>query len=412
MDEAQVKDLATKMASELQKDIDRQIKQIEEQFKNDGTVSADAKKGVEDLQTAVKRIEDEFGKKFSDLTVAFNRNNIPTPGTEQQKGYYDLIKGGLEEKAKNGGLVNGIKSQVQFELKDGQGAMHLKAVGDMTNTNLSGGYALRETRPQIISSPYRKTRVRSLLNVGTINSPIMEYMKNTGGEGGVGFQTEGGLKAQVDFDFTMVTETIKTIAVFAVVSKQMLADIPRLANFLSNQMTNKWFDFEDNQIINGDNTGNNFNGLLNQASAYTPTNGTENTYFEYLVDAIAQLENTNFEATGILINPLDFVSLLTYKTTTGEFDHPGLVYGADNILRLYGTAIVKNNAIAKNAGLVGDFTQAELLVHDGLSFDMSYDDSDNFRRNKVTLRLEAREGFAVYQPTAFRKLDFTTLSGL
>jgi len=368
--------------------------------------------GITKSYTELKEDLKKKGDNLDQLIVKMNRENLPDGSNPVQKGYYDLIKSGLDEVVAKGNFGKAIAAQTSFEMKEGQGAMHQKAVGDMANTNLTGGYALREIRPNIISSPYRKTRVRSLINVGTISSPIMEYMKNTGGEGGVAFQTEGSLKAQVDFDFQMVTETIKTIAVFSVVTKQMLADIPRLASFLSFQLTNKWFDFEDNQIVNGNGTGDNFNGILAQAPTYVPTNGTENTYFEYLVDAIAQLENTNFEASGILINPLDFVSLLTYKSTTGEFDHPGLVYGADNILRLYGTAIVKNNAIAKGTGVVGDFTQAELLVRDGLSFDMSYDDSDNFRKNKVTLRLEAREGFAIYQPTAFREMDFTPLSGI
>jgi len=380
------------------------------------------KASTEDVETRLKGIETSYdtmkeelkkkGENLDQLIVRMNRENLPDASKGQTKGYYDQIKAGLEEKITKGGFGKAMKGETSFELPTGQGAIHQKAVGDMTNTNLSGGYAVRDIRPDIISLPFRKQRVRSLINVGATSASIIEYLRHTGGEGGVAVQAEGALKSQIDFDFQMVQETIKTIAVFAVVSKQMLADIPRLANFITNQLTNKWFDFEDNQLIYGDGTGDNFKGLLNQAPSYVPTDGTENTYFEYLVDAISQIENINFEATGIIMNPLDFKNLLTYKSKTGEFNHPGLIYGADNVLRLYGTPIIKNNAIAKGTGLTGDFTQAEILVRDGLSFDMSYEDSDNFRKNKVTLRLEAREGFTVTHPTAFRELDFTPLSGI
>lgn len=393
-------------------DLKNQIKQIEGQVKESGKVSDDTLAQFKGLDEKLKAIEEKYGKDISDLALRVNKDGALFGGQEKGKDYYGQILAGLEEKVTKGGFGRGLKGDGSFEIPSGQGAMQLKAVGDMTNTNLSGGYASRDIRQNIVSLPYRKQRVRSLINVGSISSPVMDYLRNNSpfGEGGVAFQTEGALKAQIDFDFTLVTEPVKTIAVFAVVTKQMLSDIPRLASFLSNQLTNKWFDFEDNQILNGDGTGQNFNGLVTQATDYVKTPGTTANYYEYLIDAIAQIENANFESTGIVMNPLDFVRLLTYKGTTGEFSHPGLVYGADNILRIYGTQIVKNNAIAKGTGLVGDFTQAELLVRDGLTFDMSYDDSDNFRKNKVTLRLEAREGFAVYQPTAFRAINFVEIA--
>lgn len=371
-------------------------------------------KGIEDRYSELKSELAKKGENLDALIVRLNKSESPLFGGTKQgdNGLYDQVKSALDKNVVEAGFGKSMSGSRSFELPTGQGAIHQKAVGDMSNTNLTGGYAMRDMRMDIISLPFRKQRVRSLINVGTTSAPVIDYLRHTGGEGGVGFQTEGALKAQADFDFQLVQETVKTIAVFAVVTKQMLADIPRLANFLSNQLTNKWFDFEDFQIVNGDGTGDNFKGLLNQAPTYVPTDGTENTYFEYLVDAISQIENINFEANGILMNPLDFKNLLTYKSTTGEFNHPGLIYGADNILRLYGTPIVKNNAIAKGTGLVGDFTQAELLVRDGLTFDMSYDDSDNFRKNKVTLRLEAREGFTVTHPTAFRELDFSEIVGV
>lgn len=420
LDEAQVAELGEKLGAQVKneikgvrEDFNKQIEKLEGQFKDNGRISEDDLKQFKGLSETIKGLEEKHGEEISKLATRLN--SAETVGTlyggQSKADYRELITKGLEEKVKTANFGNGMKGSTNFEMKDGQGAMHYKAVGDMTNANLSGGYASRDIRPAIISNPYRKIRVRSLLPVGSTSSPVVEYLKHTTSEGGVGFQSaEGAQKPQVDFDFTMVSQTLKTIAVFARVSKQMLDDIPRLSSFISNQLTEKWFDFEDNQIINGDGTGQNFDGILKNATDYVAGYGGTKTIFQHLVGAIAQLETNNFDANGILIHPMDFVNLLTYKTTTGEFDHPGLVYGADNILRLYGVPIVKNSAIGQGHSIVGDWKQAELIVRDGLQFDLSYDDADNFTKNQVTLRLEARELLAVYIGAAFRDVNLNEIA--
>jgi HK97 family phage major capsid protein len=419
MDEAQVQELAEKLGSEvndkikgLNEDFNKKFEKLEGQFKDNGRISEDDLKEFKGLSAVIKGLEEKHGEQISKLATRLNAAETVGGafGGQSKADYRELIKKGLEEKL-TGGFGRGISGSTNFELKEGQAAMHFKAVGDMTNANLTGGYASRDIRPAIISNPYRKIRVRSLLPVGSTSSPVVEYLKHTGGEGGVGFQTaEGAAKPKVDFDFQMVSQTLRTIAVFARVSKQMLDDIPRLSSFISNQLTEQWFDFEDNQIINGDGTGQNFDGILKNATDYVAGYGGTKTVFQHLVGAIAQLETNNFDANGILIHPMDFVNLLTYKTTTGEFDHPGLVYGADNILRLYGTPIVKNSAIGQGHAIVGDWTKAELIVRDGLQFDLSYDDADNFTKNQVTLRLEARELLAIYMGHAFRDVNLNEIA--
>ena len=51
--------------------------------------------------------------------------------------------------------------------------------------------------------------------------------------------------------------------------------------------------------------------------------------------------------------------------------------------------------------LVGDFTQAQIIVVDGLDVEFFEQDVDNVRRNNVTVRVEAREALAVLHPEAF-----------
>jgi HK97 family phage major capsid protein len=169
---------------------------------------------------------------------------------------------------------------------------------------------------------------------------------------------------------------------------------------------------EDAELLNG--TGvNSIKGLVPSATDYVPTDPLYDTLFEYMVDAQAQLETLDYDANGFVMHPLDYAKLLTYKTTTGEFNYPGLVFGgADrNLLTFNGTPIYKMSQITKGTALLGDWTRAELLIRKGINFGLFYEDSDNVQRNLVTLRIEEELALAVYHPQAFLDMDITPVTG-
>lgn len=417
LDEAKVaelgKSLGEQLAEKMQKDFQKLETQIKGQYQAKGEVSEDLTKSLKDMENAISGLQEKYGKDIADIVTRMNRSetldSLGLGGAKTKHAEYQTqIKENLTRIITKDNFGSAIKGAAKFSLDFGQGALQEKAVGNMTNANLTG-YASRDIRTSVITSPYRKTRIRQLLNVGPMTAPALEYPRATTTEGAVGMQVEGQAKSQIDYDWEMVTVTPKTIAAWARVSKQMLADIPWLSNYLSTQMTNDWFDKEDQQLLTGDGTGQNILGIMPQATDYVMTPGTGSTYFEYIIDAIAQLETNNYTANGVVLHPLDFVKLLVYKSTTGEFNHPGLVYGSDNILRLYGTPIIKNNAIGKGHGIVGDWERAELLVREALQFDLSYEDNNNFTTNQVTLRIEGRETLAVYHPAAFRDVNFISI---
>lgn len=415
MDEAQVaelgKSLGEQLAEKMQNDFQALEVKIKGQFQEKGEVSEDLKKQLDGFELAVKGLGEKYGKEIETLATRINGADslAALGGKSKHQEYQNQIKENLTRIITKDGFGSAIKDSKKFSLEFGQGALQEKAVGNMTNANLTG-YASRDVRTSVIVAPSRKTRIRQLLNIGPMTAPLLEYPQMTTTEGGVGMQVEGQAKSQIDYDWVMKPVSPKTIAAWARVSKQALADIGWLANFLSTQMTIDWFDKEDQQLLTGDGTGQNILGIMPQATDYVKTPGTTANHFEYLIDAMAQLEAANYIASGAVLHPLDFVKLLTYKSTTGEYNHPGLVYGADNILRLYGTAIIKNNAISKGHAVVGDWERAELLVREALQFDLSYEDANNFTENLVTLRIEGREALAVYHPAAFRDVNLLEIA--
>jgi len=426
MDEAQVAELGKQLGVEAQKRIDgvqanleKQIKQIEEQHKTDGKVSEDAVKNLSDLMGTVKRIEEEFGKKFSEMTVKMNREGLPFgSGEQRQKGLENLIYDTLKSAQEKGDFneVNQTGSK-KYPIKSGHGALHQKAVGVFTSGNLTDGagnaaFSAREIRSTVVTSPSPSIHVRNLLNTSVMSQTYLEYPQFIGGEGTPGYQVnQGDTKAQIDYDFQMIPVRPKTLAAWTRVSRQALNDISWLANFFSTQMMLDLLKKEDAELLNG--TGvNSIKGIIPSATDYVPTDGGYATLFEYLVDGIAQLESKDYQANGIVMHPLDYARLLVYKTTTGEFNYPGLVFGGSerSLLTFNGTPIYKLNQIAQGKTVIGDWNRAELLIREGINFGLFYEDADNVTKNLVTLRIEEEIGLAVYHPQAFLDMDITAVT--
>src|SRR5215207_4727081 len=164
----------------------------------------------------------EHGKILGDTKSALEK--IAREGSELQSRLMDV-----EQKlARRGGFTNdnaGPSLGVRFTESD-----EVKAVTSLTSaTTGTGGVgdAIRpDRRPGIIAPPERPMTIRDLLMPGRTGSNAIEYVKETGFQNMAAPVAEGALKPQSDLAFDLVTTTVKTLAHWALASKQMLSDVP------------------------------------------------------------------------------------------------------------------------------------------------------------------------------------------
>jgi HK97 family phage major capsid protein len=361
--------------------------------KAENVAAVDAVKSeLEELKSQVAVVKDAADKLEA-------KNNRIKMNENQVKGFNATLAEAIEKNA------DSIAKLGRGEVKRSGFVLDTKAVGNMTEAvNLTGDIP-RQYAPQVYALPNRKVHVRSLLPVGTISTGLFTFPKETGGEGDVAPQTQGSTKSQLDFDITMTDAPAQYIAGFVRISRQMLDDVPAMTSFLQARLLEKYLLAEDAQLLNGSGTAPNLTGLTINAAAPT---GAATVDVEQLVQAIAQVSATNYSANGILINPTDWANIMNTKNTNAAYSLPGsTVVTTDGSLTIAGVPVFQSTAIAADKFLVGDWSMgAQIMQNQGISVQFSEFDSDNFQKNLITVRVEARIAFPIYYNNAFVYGDF------
>lgn len=271
-----------------------------------------------------------------------------------------------------------------------------------TNTDGAAGDLVSPNRlPGVIEPPQRRLTMRDLISPGRTNSPLVEYVKRTGFTNNAATVAEGALKPESTMKFDKVSTTTKVIAHWMPASRQILSDAPQLASMIDNILRYGLALEEDDQILNGDGTGENLLGIIPQASAYAPAFApSSETVIDKVRLAMLQAFLAEYPATGIVLNPVDWARVETIKDADGRYIIGNPQDGATP--RLWRLPVVETQSIGVDKFLVGAFKLgAQLFDQWDARVEVSTEDRDNFVKNMVTVLAEERLALAVYRPESF-----------
>ena len=280
-------------------------------------------------------------------------------------------------------------------------------LGALTSSSDSGGAVVApDRRPGIIGPGTETLSVRSLIAPGQTTSNVVDYVKESGFTNNAKPVAEGDKKPESVLTFSEESANVRTIAHYIPVSKQILSDAPSLQSYIDSRMLYGLAEKEEYQLINGDGTGVNLNGLIKQATAYnTDMNKAGDTMLDQLANAILQVRLAHFPANGIYMNPYDVNGMRLVKDTTGRYIFADPASGA--LPMPWGMKIVETLEVPQGSFLVGAFNLAsQIFDRESATVDISEHNENNFVTNKVTIRVEERLAFAVYRPEAIIKGTF------
>lgn len=291
----------------------------------------------------------------------------------------------------------------------GRAVLELKAILTSVVTDTAGavGDAINQTRlPTMYMLPDRRLTVRDLLTPGRMDGSVLEYVKETGFTNSAAPVAEGARKPESDIKLDLVSTSARVIAHYMKASRQVMDDIPMLRSIIDQRLLYGLRLVEENQLLNGDGTGQNLLGIIPQATAYaapitvpTPTN------IDQVRLAILQVYLAEYPATGIVMHPGDWARIELLKDSTGQYII-GQPQGSIPA-RLWGISVVETQAIALDKFLVGAFRMgAQLFDRWSARVMLATENEDDFVKNLLVILAEERLALAVYRPQAFVYGDF------
>ena len=306
-------------------------------------------------------------------------------------------------------IASQLDELAPLESKNGKVKLEVKDfIG--SGTASAGSLITPDRDNSIVMLPKRRLTIRDLLGKGSTTSNSVEFMRQTGFVNAAAMVEEGDKKPQSNITFDMLDAKVRVIAHWVKASRQILDDVGQLRTLIDGELRYGVALTEENQLLRGDGTGQNLNGLIPQATAYeVARNVAGDTRFDTLLHAIEQAEVAELPASGIILNTSDWYAMLGIKDGDGNYISGGPLANVPE--RIWRLPIVWTNAMTKGDFLVGAFeTAATIYDREQTTIEFGYE-NDDFTRNLVTVLGEERLALAVKRPEAIIYGSFPTTGG-
>lgn len=309
-----------------------------------------------------------------------------------------------------------------YNVKDVYSAMPTGPVSPISSVDNFGTFQ----RDPMVVSPTRTRRVRDLFPARTTTAAVIEYFRQIGytspsgltpptNNAGTVAQRDGSVfasKPQSGLKFTGHQAPVRTMAHWEAAHRNVLADEPQLRSIIDNELMYGLRLLEDDQILNGDGTGENLEGILETSGiqSYNWSAGAATPVADTKADAIRRAATLSFlayyEPTGVIMHPTDWEQIELSKDLNGQY-LVAVSVALGGTPRLWRIPVIDTPAIAQGTALVGAFgTAAQIYDRDAASIRISEQHADFFVRNAIVVLAEQRMALAVKRPEAFVKVTF------
>jgi HK97 family phage major capsid protein len=363
------------------------------------TQTAGKLKGVEETITKLENDLKGVTEQYKKIEIKMNRPDLGGGGTK-------LLSAGERFT-----LSEQYKSMTQAGQSNSQpyqvGSFFKMLQKDLDSTDPNGGILVP---PQQIGGVFgpndQQLRMRDLLNVQGTDSNAITYIEETGFINAAAPVAEKEIKPQSDLTFDSETATVKTIAHWIPATRQIIADARQLRNYVDNRLIYGLKLVEENQILYGDGTGENLQGIMTHTGIQDAgAMAGADTRIDHIRRAITLSRLAGYPVTGIILSPRDFEAIELQKGTEGHYIWVTVPNGGE--ARLWRVPVVESLAIQENEFLLGGFgLGAQLWDREQANIRVSDHHADYFVRNQIAILAEERLAQTIYRPESFVRGTF------
>lgn len=397
------------------------------------------KKHIGDTTTEIKNLlakQDEeikkFGKSTEETGAAIDKATkrimeleeelkaAQTRIDEIEKKGGRLFGGGAEEQKSIGQRFIESEAYKAFNPETDQksNAMALKSIYGERKTitgaplGMVPGYLYDPQRVQgIIAGPERAQRVRDLIPVLPTSSGAIEFVREIGFANNAATvpefeDTDEGptyQKPKSHLEFEIVSTSVKTIAHWLPVTRQILADAAGLQAYIDTRLVYGLKLEEDRQILYGTGAGNDLQGIMTDPNVQTyqwSQGQPDDTKIDAIRRAMTLARVAEYPVTGVVLHPEDWEDIELLKGNDGHYIWIVVTVGGEQ--RLWRAPVVDTTAINPGEFLVGAFAMGTALWdREQASIRVSDSHKDFFTKNLMAILAEERLAQTIYRPEAF-----------
>lgn len=263
----------------------------------------------------------------------------------------------------------------------------------------------------------RPLTIRDVITVGSTDSDTVEYVRLTSQTNNAATVAEStatadpdpmtaanGVKPESALALAKVTTTAKIIAHWIPATKRALSDAGQLRTLIDNFLRYGLEEELEDQIVAGDASGENFDGIGHVSNVQAQTWDTD--LLTTTRKARTKVRTVGRATpTAFLLNPADWETIDLLQDNEARY-----YFGGPSALgtpRLWGLPVVESEAVPAGTGYVGDFRKCVLWEREGASIQVSDSHANFFIRNMVAILAEMRAAFGILQPSALVEIDLT-----
>ena len=269
-------------------------------------------------------------------------------------------------------------------------SMHFK-----TYTDVVTAPQIAEVDRSIAPQP-KRVAVADYLTNSTVSGNAITYFRQGAFEtqSGIGTTAQGAKKPQASTSFTGTTLALSKIAAWVKETDEIIADAPFLASEVSNTLVYQIGKAEDAFIVNaiGSTVGIG-------AETY---DGTTVTFADGILASILKVKaDSAYDASVVIINPADLLTLLTAKDENGQYYGGGYFSGAYGNgsygvpASIWGVQIFTSSSVTQGSALVVAREAVKVWKKGGIDVRLFEQNEDDALYNRVTLLGEERLASAV-----------------
>src|SRR5690606_34805864 len=161
--------------------------------------------------------------------------------------------------------------------------------------------------------------LRDVLNVSPTTSDSITYPRLASYTRAASAVAKGAAKPEAAMELDTVTEAVRTHAVWIPVHNNDLTDYPRLANIIDTELIYDLRKYEEEQVLYGDGTGENFLGIIEDPAVQPARTVANDTLIDIIRRAITDVRRSGYAPNAVIIDPLDWEEIELEKGTDNRY---------------------------------------------------------------------------------------------